>query len=178
MTTRNKIEEKVFDLLRKHDVHNAPVKVDALARSEGLQIVESAFDGDVSGALLRSNGIAGIAINAKQHPNRKRFTIAHELAHYLLEHTTEDHIDWGFTVLRRDNTSSDASDIREIEANSFAANLLMPTDFLKADLKRYTNYRGEIELDDSARLALARKYKVSELAMRFRLVNLGFISPP
>jgi len=70
MTTRNKIEEKVFDLLRKHDVHNAPVKVDALARSEGLQIVESAFDGDVSGALLRSNGIRGIAINAKQHPNR------------------------------------------------------------------------------------------------------------
>jgi Zn-dependent peptidase ImmA (M78 family) len=159
-------------------VHNAPVKVDALARSEGLQIVESAFDGDVSGALLRSNGIAGIAINAKQHPNRKRFTIAHELAHYLLEHSTEDHIDWEFTVLRRDNTSSDASDIREIEANSFAANLLMPTDFLKADLKRYTNYKGEIELDDTARLALARKYKVSELAMRFRLVNLGFISPP
>jgi Zn-dependent peptidase ImmA (M78 family) len=178
MRTRSKIEEKVADLLLKHEVRKAPVKVDVHARAEGLQIVEAAFDGDVSGALLRSKGIAGIAVNATQHPNRKRFTIAHELAHYLLAHTTEDHIDWKFTVLRRDGASSEASDIREIVANAFAANLLMPTDFLKADLKRYTNYRGEIELDDSARQALARKYKVSEMAMTFRLVNLGLISPP
>jgi len=52
----------------------------------------------------------------------------------------------------------------------------MPKDFLKADLRRYANFRGELELDDEARQALARKYKVSEMAMTFRLVNLGFIS--
>ena len=178
MRTRREIEEKVSELLRKHSVTEAPVRVDDLARAEGLQIVEAAFDGDVSGALVRSTGVAGIAVNARQHPNRKRFTIAHELAHYLLAHTTEDHIDWQFTVLRRDEKSSEASDVREIEANAFAANLLMPKDFLKADLRRYANFRGELELDDEARQALARKYKVSEMAMTFRLVNLGFISPP
>jgi Zn-dependent peptidase ImmA (M78 family) len=178
MRTRREIEEKVADLLCKHDVSEAPVRVDMLARAEGLQIVEAAFDGDISGALVRSAGVAGIAVNAKQHPNRRRFTIAHELAHYLLAHTTEDHIDWPFTVLRRDEKSSEASDVREIEANAFAANLLMPKDFLKADLRRYTNFRGELELDDAACQTLARKYMVSEMAMTFRLVNLGFIPPP
>jgi Zn-dependent peptidase ImmA (M78 family) len=177
MRTRREIEEKVAELLSKHGVGEAPVRVDLLARAEGLQIVESAFDGDVSGALLRSSGVTGIAVNAKQHPNRKRFTIAHELAHYLLAHTTEDHIDWQFSILRRDEKSSDASDSREIEANTFAANLLMPKDFLRADLGRYTNFRGEVELDDAARQALARRYMVSEMAMTFRLINLGFLAP-
>jgi Zn-dependent peptidase ImmA (M78 family) len=53
----------------------------------------------------------------------------------------------------------------------------MPKDFLMADLKRHTNFRGELELDDAARQTLARKYMVSEMAMTFRLVNLGLISP-
>ena len=105
MRTRSDIEGKVADLLIKHGVRKAPVKVDELARAEGLQIIELAFGGDISGALIRSTDVAGIAVNAKQHPNRKRFTIAHELAHYLLAHTNEDHIDWQFTVLRRDEKS-------------------------------------------------------------------------
>ncbi len=178
MRTRSEIEGKVADLLLKHGVDEAPVRVDMLARAEGLQIIELAIGGDISGALIRSTDVAGIAVNAKQHPNRKRFTIAHELAHYLLAHTNKDHIDWHFTILRRDEKSSDASDESEIEANSFAANLLMPKNFLKADLKRYTNFRGELELDDDARQSLAHKYMVSEMAMTFRLVNLGLISPP
>jgi Zn-dependent peptidase ImmA (M78 family) len=177
MRNRSEIEGKVTDLLLKHGVDEPPVRVDKLARAEGLQIVEMAISGDISGALIRSTEVAGIAVNAKQHPNRKRFTIAHELAHYLFAHSNEDHIDWQFAILRRDEKSSDASDEREIEANAFAANLLMPTNFLKADLKRYTNFRGELELDEAARQALARKYKVSEMAMTYRLVNLGLIEP-
>jgi Zn-dependent peptidase ImmA (M78 family) len=177
MRTRREIEEKVAELLSKHSIGEAPVRVEMLARAEGLQIIESAFDGDVSGALLRSSGVAAIAVNSRQPPNRKRFTIAHELAHYLLAHTTEDHVDWQFSILRRDEKSSDASDVREIEANAFAANLLMPKDFLRADLRRYTNFRGEVELGEAARQTLARKYMVSEIAMTFRLINLGFMPP-
>jgi Zn-dependent peptidase ImmA (M78 family) len=177
MRTRREIEDKVLDLLRKHEVGEPPVRVDLVARAEGIQIVESAFDGDVSGALLRSSGLSGIAVNSKQHPNRKRFTIAHELAHYILDHKTEDHLDWQFSILRRDETSSTASDVQEIEANAFAACLLMPRDFITADLKRYTDFRGELVLDEGARQLLARKYMVSDIAMTYRLINLGFIPP-
>jgi Zn-dependent peptidase ImmA (M78 family) len=177
MRTRREIEEKVRLLLKKHDISDAPVSVDMIARSEGLPIVESAFAGDVSGALLRKDGVAGIVVNAQQHPNRKRFTIAHELAHFLLDHTDTDHVDWQFTILRRDESSSDASDVREIEANAFAANLLMPKDFLRRDLDQYRNFRGELELDDACKQALAKRYRVSEIALTYRLVNLGFIPP-
>jgi Zn-dependent peptidase ImmA (M78 family) len=177
MRTRREIEEKVSGLLHKHEIGEAPVRVDLIAKGEGIAILESAFDGDVSGALLRSSGLTGIAVNSRQHPNRKRFTIAHELAHYLLDHTTEDHIDWQFSILRRDSKSSDASDAKEIEANAFAANLLMPREFLKEDLRQYANFRGEVELDQATRLELARKYSVSVEAMTYRLTNLGFIAP-
>lgn len=178
MKTRKEIEEKVRDLLEKHGVDEAPVPVEVIARREGLQIISSPFGGDVSGALLRSGDVAGIAVNASQSPVRRRFTIAHELAHYLLDHRPdEDHIDWEFTVLRRDELTSRGTDMREIEANAFAANLLMPKDFLQADLLPFLNRNGVLDLNDKDRLLLAKKYSVSEIAMTYRLVNLGFVAP-
>jgi Zn-dependent peptidase ImmA (M78 family) len=178
MRTRREIEERVTVLLKKYDISGAPVSVDAVAIAEGVPIVEHAFRGDISGALIKSNGVSGIAVNSAHHLNRRRFTIAHELAHFLLAHKgNEDHVDWKFTVLRRDGKSSEATDTEEIEANSFAANLLMPKEFLREDLRLLAGRNGEVDLSKDQLSALARKYQVSETAMNFRLINLGFISP-
>jgi Zn-dependent peptidase ImmA (M78 family) len=168
----------VSGLLRKHQIYGAPVPVERVATDEGLPIIEHALQGEVSGALISSNGVSAIAVNSAHHLNRRRFTIAHELAHAKLGHKGDhDHIDWTFTVLRRDGKSSEASDVQEIEANTFAANLLMPKDFLLKDLKLHAKSNGEVELTNVQLLALARKYQVSETAMKFRLINLGLISP-
>lgn len=177
--SRRDIEEKVAELLDKHGISRVPIPVERIAEAEGIPVVEMPFKSDVSGALIRSHGTSGIAVNAAQHPNRKRFTIAHELAHYLFDHKdqNEDHIDWKFTIIRRDGKSSEASDVQEIEANAFAACLLMPVQFLRADLNDQVGFSGEAELDDSQLQALARKYRVSEMALRYRLANLGLISP-
>jgi Zn-dependent peptidase ImmA (M78 family) len=178
MRTRREIEEKASDVLRRHSVVDAPVPIEEIARQEGLRIIVSAFTGDISGALIRSEGMAGIAVNSNQLLPRRRFTIAHELAHYLLDHRPdEDHIDWEFTVLRRDDKSAAGTDMREIEANALAANLLMPKEFLRRDLAKYLNRNGVLELSEDDRVVLARKYKVSGVAMTYRLVNLGFIAP-
>ncbi|MGD0547214.1 MAG: ImmA/IrrE family metallo-endopeptidase [Terracidiphilus sp.] len=178
MSTKREIEEMVSGLLRKHQIFGAPVPVDRVATEEGLPIIEHALQGEVSGALISSNGVSAIAVNSAHHVKRRRFTIAHELAHYLLDHKgDQDHIDWKFTVLRRDGKSSEANNTQEIEANSFAANLLMPREFLLRDLKLQTGSNGEIELSNDQLIALARKYQVSETAMNFRLINLGLISP-
>src|SRR5262249_28738549 len=137
------------------------------------------FPGDVSGALIRSELGVAIAVNASQHANRIRFTIAHELAHYLLEHIAdgEDHVDWDFSIIRRDARSSTASDSREIEANMFAANLLMPRSFLDADLALFVGADRRINLTDDRTRYLASRYRVSEAAMSFRLINLGYLPP-
>jgi Zn-dependent peptidase ImmA (M78 family) len=178
MSTRQEIEECVSGLLRKHQVYGAPVPIDRVATEEGLPIIEHALQGEVSGALIRSNGVSAIAVNSAHHLNRRRFTIAHELAHSKLGHKgDQDHIDWKFTVLRRDGKSSEASDIQEIEANIFAANLLMPREFLLKDLKLQAGSNGEVELSENQLSALAKKYQVSATAMNFRLINLGLISP-
>jgi Zn-dependent peptidase ImmA (M78 family) len=173
--TRREIEAKVDSLLREHGVDAVPVPVEAIARASGLPIVEADMEADVSGALVRSGRVQGIAVNANQAHVRKRFTVAHELGHHVLNHVDSDHLDWQFTVIRRDGRSSEAEDDREIAANFFAASLLMPKGWLRQDVERSRRFDGEVRLDEDDIHSLARKYKVSETAMRYRLQNLGFI---
>jgi Zn-dependent peptidase ImmA (M78 family) len=177
MRNRREIEDKVAELLKRHGIKDAPVPVEKIANAEGIPVIEMSFPSDVSGALIKRGDIVAISVNGTQSSTRKRFTIAHELAHHVLNHVDGDHIDWHFTVIRRDRKSSDASDTQEIEANSFAANLLMPKSFVLRDIERFTNFQGEPEITDFARQFLARKYNVSEIAMGIRLTNLGLTSP-
>jgi len=166
------IEEKIRKLLRKNQVMKPPVPVDLIAKSVGIGIREAPTGTNISGALVRSKGTVFIAVNNAHHPNRRRFTIAHELAHYHLNHAgTDYHVDGDFTINLRDQTSAEATNVDEIQANAFAAELLMPKDFLLRDLTDL------LPLDDEKVRKLARKYQVSEQAMRIRLVNMGFLSP-
>ena len=92
----------------------------------------------------------------------------------LLHKGIEVHVDRAYRVNLRNDISSSAVDREEIEANRFAAKLLMPEDMLIADLKGQ-----EIDFEDERRLEkLARRYSVSIQALTFRLTNLGPISPP
>ena len=81
-----------------------------------------------------------------------------------------------FAVKLRDHHSSEAVSIEEIEANAFAAELLMPTDMI---LREIQNVSGilDFEEDDLDNLIkkLASKFKVSQQAMTIRLMNLGVI---
>jgi Zn-dependent peptidase ImmA (M78 family) len=176
--TRAEIELLVGSLLSRHNVQGPPVNVKNIAISEGLQVFEMPLSGDVSGALLRSNGASIIAVHDGDPPNRRRFSIGHELAHHFLSHEGEgEHLDWKFTVLRRDGKSSQATDAHEIEANFFAASLLMPKDFLRKDVAQFARFNGEAALGEGDIQELARRYEVSKLAMSYRLVSLGLIDP-
>jgi Zn-dependent peptidase ImmA (M78 family) len=178
MKSRAEIELLVTSLLTRHHIEGPPVPVKSIATSEGLQVVEASINGDVSGALLRSNGAAAVMVNQDHHPNRQRYTIGHELAHYFLNHEGEkEHVDWQFTVLRRDGRSSEGTDANEIEANFFAANLLMPKDFLRRDVSQLARFNGEAALGEADIKKLAKRYEVSPLAMSYRLVSLGLIDP-
>ena len=75
------------------------------------------------------------------------------------------HSDVNFRVKYRDRKSSEATDVEEIEANFFAASILMPRDFL--DAARAFEALGDDE--DVARLASL--FEVSNHAMSLRLAN-------
>ncbi len=107
---------------------------------------------------------------------RQRFTIAHECGHFLL-HQTENEASGLFVDRRyaafywRDGRSSEGEDIAEVEANQFAASLLMPTKLVLEEIQKQ-----DFDLTDEEALnALASKFEVSIQAMSFRLANLGIL---
>lgn len=116
------------------------------------------------------DGVGIIGVNALHHPNRQRFSAAHELGHHEL-HAAEIrkavHVDKGFRVLLRDDVSSKGVDPLEIEANAFASELLMPAEFLLNALDE-----AGLDIEDEAGIeALARRFRVSSSAMRYRLAG-------
>jgi Zn-dependent peptidase ImmA (M78 family) len=165
------IRTRVRSLLEEHRIRKPPVRVRAVAKRLGIEIRHEPFEGEISGVLYRSRDSAIIGVNSLHHRNRQRFTIAHEIGHFLL-HEFEVHVDKGYRIVLRDGASSRATDPSEIEANQFAAELLMPLHFLKRDIPKFMH-----DLEEETGLEeLARLYRVSRQAMAFRLVNLGLIS--
>ncbi len=168
-----KIGTLVRKLLDEHRIEKPPVPVGALARSVGARIRYSPFEGEISGMVFRDEDRIIIGVNSLHHPNRQRFTIAHEIGHVLLHKGSQVHVDRIFLVNLRDDVSSQAVDPEEIEANKFAAELLMPEHMLIRDLKGQ-----EIDFENEEDLRhLSAKYRVSRQALTFRLMNLGLISP-
>jgi Zn-dependent peptidase ImmA (M78 family) len=172
------VREKAQEILRKGSIKDAPVDVIDLAEGLGIEVKLEQVDDDLSGFLFRepSTQRAVIGANSKHHKNRQRFTIAHELGHYLLHETERIHLDSakpGYIVQRRDKKSSTGEDLFEREANLFAAELLMPAPFLAKDLKGMS---FDLLADDDTLLEkLAAKYGVSVQALTIRLDYLGYI---
>ncbi len=112
-----------------------PVSVVRLAESFGVAVWRSPMPPGISGAIRReSDGSYAIFANEAETRARRRFTYAHELAHYFLH---RDDIGDGLSenMLFRCNLSND----KEIAANKIAAEILMPQPLLNelAETKKY-----------------------------------------
>ena len=168
---RRAILRRAREILDESQVKAPPVPVERIARKLSAQLRFSPLDNELSGMVFVKDGIAIIGINALHHPNRQRFTLAHECGHLLLHRdriTREVHVDKTFPMLMRDAASAASVDAMEIEANLFAAELLMPEFLLTEDLGD-----ASFDIDDDAEVsALARRFRVSLSAMQFRLGNL------
>lgn len=158
-----KIETSAEEILARFDIKGIPVPIEEVARQLDIRI-SRAPSKDFSGLLIRKDSRALIGVNSNEAPVRQRFTIAHELGHFIL-HPQQD----AFVDFRKDRTSKEIKPQRERHADMFAAALLMPRRALLKDFRRLTK-DGYTE-DVPSRLA--RQYAVSEDAMRFRLMNLN-----
>jgi Zn-dependent peptidase ImmA (M78 family) len=163
-----RIEQLTDTLLVQAGVTAPPVPVDRIIVARGITTEPSASLGDVSGLVLRRGKEIIIGVNKKQAPVRQRFTLAHELAHALLHPGMEVRFDKDFRVNLRSEASGLGVDVEEIEANFFAACLLMPRRFLQADPEA-----ALVDVEDAQAVArLAKRYGVSAHAMSIRLGNL------
>jgi Zn-dependent peptidase ImmA (M78 family) len=157
-----------MDVIRKHQ-KSSPVQMIPIAEALGLTCYKTSdWPDTISGMIVRDaerGGESGFAIyvNSKHSEVRRRFTIAHEIAHFVLH---RDLIGDGITedALYR----SGLSDAIEREANGLAAEVLMPRSLVR---NAFTH-----EQQDPA--ALASKFGVSQQAMEYRLANLGLSLVP
>ncbi|WP_392338757.1 ImmA/IrrE family metallo-endopeptidase [Loktanella salsilacus] len=106
-----------------------------------------------------SPGRYEIGVNSKHSQTRQKFSMAHEYAHYRLHKDNLAELAEGERILHR----SDDWNTIEQQANSFAAEILMPEDQFREEIRRTGGSISE----------LAEKFGVSPLALRYRAKNLG-----
>lgn len=163
-------------ILEEFSMSKVPIPVDRIAKKLGAIIRYSPMDNEeLSGMIFVKNDIPIIGVNALHHPNRQRFTIAHELGHFVLhraEIEREVHIDTKFSGLMRDQKSADGIDDLEIEANSFASELLMPLNIISQVIDEVVGDQVFDIESDPLLDEIAAKFKVSRQAMQLRLMAL------
>ncbi|MEW5701574.1 MAG: ImmA/IrrE family metallo-endopeptidase [Candidatus Zixiibacteriota bacterium] len=180
---QERIEKRVAKILGDFGVDSPPIPVERIARKLGAAVRKEPYEGDLSGVLYRRAGECVIGVNNNDNGLRQRFTVAHEIGHLVL-HDGSIYIDRKYAGelakpaetesgkrFFRDKVSSMATDPHEIEANRFAAALLMPQDLLFADIEKRSISVPIRSLTDIK--PLASRYRVSLEAMVFRLINLG-----
>ncbi len=130
-----------------------------LLEEKGLKVLTVALPGRVSGftcSVKRREGLADlpvIVVNNQFSLERRRLTLAHELAHRVID----------------TNSLSDKDE--EKAANLFAGAFLMPREHLLREVGKHRNALGYSEI-----IGLKRLYRVSGAALLMRLRQLGVIS--
>ena len=136
-----------------------PVKIGQVAQELGLKVKSATLDANISGMILSEDEGHLIKINRHDVKERQRFTLAHEIAHFLLH---RDFIGDGIEddVLYR----SRLSDSLEVEANRLAADMIMPWGKVQEELAKISDKKREIQNEE-----LAEKFGVSVTAIKIRL---------
>ena len=130
-----------------------------------IHIYETDLGKEVSGFLEKKGATWEIYLNKYESEVRKRFTLAHELGHYIYHRNkyaeSGKYLHDNIYFRAEQNMSED-----EIKANEFAASLLMPEEAFKNAVK--SGCRKIIDL--------AGKFNVSTAAVKYRAYKLKMIS--
>jgi len=180
-TTSPNFEKQAYALLgRCHLDQKIPINVEAVAKELGIDVKYEPFDEELSGILVKENNHTVIGVNSSHATTRQRFTIAHEIGHYVLKHDGKLFVDKTLrnqaVVIRRDGKSSLGIDAFEVQANQFAAELLMPRTLLAAQVAKRLGKKSKLSSSELIS-ELARVFLVSTQAMEYRLANLGSLIP-
>lgn len=157
----DRVDAREAEIVERY-LAESPVKLGEIARELGLQVFRSPLPPSVSGMIKPSDRVEGtyeIKLNKYEVAERQRFTLAHELAHFLL-HKQDIRAGVIDNIMYRSALTSR----KEYEANRLAADIVMP----KGAVSRELQARGGVATEDVAK-ELALVFKVSPPAMRIRL---------
>lgn len=138
---------------------NLPVRPEVIAGRAGIEL-RPVVKSNQSGYYYYNNGQPYIEYNPEDGLERRRFTVAHELGHHFNGDWEAPRLD---TV---HNFSFNEWNPVEVNANRFAADLLMPESLVRFAVLQ----QGITDLEN-----LADLFRVSGTAMYYRLLNLGLL---
>jgi Zn-dependent peptidase ImmA (M78 family) len=159
------IQEKAVTLIKSANIKTPPVILRGIFKiiedkfNVAFQFEKKPLSSGYSGQVIDLGRVVGIIYNSKDSVGRQRFTISHELGHYILDHLKSHKIKLEAIKIKTKNPI-------EREANIFAANLLMP-DFLMK--KKKVNSKDDI-------VKLAEKYQVTYEAMNYKVCSSNYLS--
>lgn len=162
-----RLERTATEVLRKFVVDDSgmfrpPVDPTKIAEKLKVEVRHIPLPERVSGFIAKESKDlpAVIYVNENHSLVRRRFTVAHELGHYVQETARGNET---FETLRRETGHADQG-IHEKErwANGFAAAILMPAGPTK-----------RLYVEGESIQEIANRFKVSTVAMEYRLANLG-----
>lgn len=155
-----------MEVVRRYLQSAPPVDIVSLIRELGIDYREAPLGAGNSGRIDRLGDRFRITVNSDEGPQRRRFTAAHELAHYLLHRDLlrHGHADRLFGFAATENPTEPFARSHEVQANRLAADLIMPRSSV------YKRFSGP----ESIR-AVADAFAVSSAAMEIRLKNLGLL---
>jgi Zn-dependent peptidase ImmA (M78 family) len=153
--------EDVRNRAQSLSIQTVPLDIERVVKGYNIDLVREAMADELSGFLENRGDGWVIGVNALHHPRRQRFSIAHELAHFLLHRSHQE----GF----RDRTflryKDEASSSIESEADRFAGELLMPESEFRSVVAK-----GVTSVED-----IANHFDTSSMAIRYRAKQLGFL---
>ncbi len=152
--------KELVDLAISHGLQTAPLDVESLIQVLDIELKKEPLDRETSGMLQFIDSQWTITVNSLHHYTRQRFTMAHELAHYILHRDSNSEFTDAI-LLRNGNRTP-----MEYEADDFAGELLMPSDMFLSFIKEEAK---SVE-------SIAAHFEVSPLAVRFRAKKLNLLN--
>lgn len=173
MNYRN-IKERAEQFCSQNGIVEYPVEIVRICNENGLKVFEEYLGSDVSGLIVlddkewpKYETNQFIVVNLAELAERRRFTIAHELAHFVL------HRNGSTLYAHRDMANGLASRSRiEQEANYFAANILMPEILMREKVQDIKEKAWGSLSDYTLIRELADSFVVSKSAVEIRLKQL------
>jgi Zn-dependent peptidase ImmA (M78 family) len=148
-------------VLKDYKLSEIPTDLTVIFQRLDLKYIELNDADEIDGAILEIEGKPAIAVLNKARPlQRQRFTLAHELGHIFLEHIKRDIYDSEEIRESDAESSGKTKPPKEIEADIFASELLVPYEQLK-------KYHADMSNVDK----LAVIFQVSKQAMTLAVMN-------
>lgn len=165
--------ENELEVVRRH-MGVQPVNVAAIFSDLGVAYEERPILSGESGWIECIDGEFKVVVNSTEGEQRRRFTAAHELGHYLMHRDllcvagrANRHTDRLFGANKEANRETPFRKKHEVQANKIAAQIVMPASKIKDAWE-------VLDLDPTLKAeAIAKQFGVSSAAMEIRLKTLG-----